>query len=285
MTFKSTFILKLKSIFTPVLAAQALRTLILCVTFFIVCVGMYTVQVFGDDRYAEFLERTGVPNVPLPDLLNDLNLIDQKNTYAISDNLLYSFVLMTLIYSLFAFRRDSFRGFRRLVFLLTIACFMRTMTLLPTGLPSSYTNCKLVKSEDSAAFLRRVKKLSQTGTCNDMIFSGHTALATIAFMIWMAQAKHFALKTYAILHWISCVIMFALTKLHYTVDVVIAVFLIFFMSWSYNLLLRISEMIIQKGEKGKLSLVQKVPIWVEGLDLIEKAEEKKTVIDNELQQV
>jgi hypothetical protein len=58
--------------------------------------------------------------------------------------------------------------------------------------------------------------------CTDNIYSGHTTLITVSVWCFMQYSGAVALKVYAIIHGLVALLAILVCRLHYTVDVIVA---------------------------------------------------------------
>lgn len=211
-------------------------------------------------------------------------------------------LLSTFIGSFFLFnvvwihrKRIQFQGLvvlRRFLWIMSCLYLFRMMTFIVTTVPNPIHNCvpKYAKIDNFEAYISLIKDMAsgRVSACTDNIYSGHTTLTiVILFSFWMYSGL-LVLQIYAILH-AACIILAILaTRLHYTVDVIIAMFMSAFVFLTFHFLLTVMlddkllelENIdtstgvkrILANERVTLHRVYKKPInkavwWMDGFDL------------------
>ena len=78
--------------------------------------------------------------------------------------------------------------------------------------------------------------------CHAFIFSGHTALAVLLASVWVIYCSHLVVNLVGVA--LACVTVFFVSynRLHYTVDIALAVIIALFILLAYHLLLRIGAL-------------------------------------------
>jgi hypothetical protein len=78
--------------------------------------------------------------------------------------------------------------------------------------------------------------------CHAFIFSGHAALAVLLASVWVIYSSHLVVNLVGVA--LACVTVFFVSynRLHYTVDIVLAVIIALFILLTYHLLLRIGAL-------------------------------------------
>mmetsp|Transcript_9530 Transcript_9530/g.19396 ORF Transcript_9530/g.19396 Transcript_9530/m.19396 type:complete len:420 (-) Transcript_9530:69-1328(-) len=166
---------------------------------------------------------------------------------SMSDNLILTLLVLTIV----QFSRDPDRGdiFRRFIMVYGLLEMMRTVTVLLTSLPDASAACRrLTPIGDLACGASSWKAMNNnetwseilihTGkilipvhpvTCGDMIFSGHSNSAICLALTWHTYYKWVPAKVNIVKTFIWCLAVTActllvLTKVHYTLDVVLAMY-------------------------------------------------------------
>ncbi len=169
---------------------------------------------------------------------------------------------------------------RRFLLTQTLLYAMRTALILCTTVPSPVPACvpPLASSlADQLVLMGRMARGVLTG-CTDNIYSAHTALATNLLLFaalncgrWLQIALH-------LVHWLALLFVILATRLHYTVDVVLAAMVTFGVFGLYHLLLAVavlaashSQSIQDKEVRRALAPIPQSALlalaWLDGLDL------------------
>lgn len=156
----------------------------------------------------------------LPDIMFDL-LPDHK-VYPLPEVLLY-----TLLFSAVGrmiFHPDGVAIARRFAAIAGCIYIFRSFTLIATSLPDPLQRCSrdYSPSWNVAAFF--------TDKCGDMM--GNTVNATLAALVWSQYTKHRVLYVFAWLTSITAMLLFIVNRSHYTLDVLISIFISVF-CWKY----------------------------------------------------
>mmetsp|Transcript_34586 Transcript_34586/g.44133 ORF Transcript_34586/g.44133 Transcript_34586/m.44133 type:complete len:407 (+) Transcript_34586:155-1375(+) len=211
--------------------------------------------------------------VTLPDLGHDLwaavlNWLDHQRDYidfhSLPDKMLEHLGKATLLFMLLHPKRLMI--IRRVAVILGILCFCRATTVSVTTLPDASPTCHaqffnetgFYKSQPifPKAFIRGwifLMAPDEHITCGDMIFSGHTTLLVLCTLIFRKYFRAKKIRTKIIFrsfhiphvfctlfNWIvSMYSMVAIalivgTRFHYTLDVLIAMFLTYFIFSNYH---------------------------------------------------
>nr|XP_027205820.1 phosphatidylcholine:ceramide cholinephosphotransferase 1-like [Dermatophagoides pteronyssinus] len=196
---------------------------------------------------------------PLPDigfeiLIRNNNLIVFTELYITLQNLSFLFVL------LFHWERE--RIFRRFTFVTGLAYMIRSMYFPSTSLPPSIFNscspkfpANITVSEYSIRSINRMIAFSKTfgfvtqqkfNLCGDQIFSGHTIIIIMVHLFIDTYYYSLALNTdiikcamiiLKIIHWIlstSAIISLIISHQHYTIDIIISVYVCTQLFWTYH---------------------------------------------------
>jgi hypothetical protein len=104
--------------------------------------------------------------------------------------------------------------------------------------------------------------------CHAFIFSGHTALAVILGSVWVIYCSNLAVKLVGVALASTTIFFVSYNRLHYTVDIVLAVIIALFLLLTYHLLLRIGDLEkeaaggIDEREKQKQTVKRSHPFIV-----------------------
>lgn len=234
----------------------------------IMIIIMTTAQVYSDHNYGEYVQEfegairdqhgafppTGIPyyaQVPLQDrgftIFPDLSYMRSW----LPDMLLSSLLGSTLLFNVFWIHKPRMRyqGFvvaRRMLWMLVTLYFFRTWSFLVTTVPSPLPGCtgkylpeNIPAREKVPGYIKLIGQMA-TGSvtaCTDNIYSGHTSMITLLVMTFIMYAGINWLKIYATLHGTLALFTILITRLHYTVDVYIALLVASFIFLNYHFLL------------------------------------------------
>ena len=234
----------------------------------IMIVIMTSAQVYSDHQYGEYVQEfdtaikdqngafppTGVPyyaQVPLHDrgftVFPDLT---EMRSW-LPDMFLTSLLGLTILFNVFWIHkpRMEYQGFvvaRRMLWMLVTLYFFRTWSFLVTTVPSPLSGCtgkylpeNITPREMVPGYIKLIGQMA-TGSvtaCTDNIYSGHTSLITILVMTFIMYSGINWLKVYAIIHGTVALLTILITRLHYTVDVYIALLVASFVFLNYHFLL------------------------------------------------
>ncbi|KAJ2352539.1 hypothetical protein IWW50_006303 [Coemansia erecta] len=128
---------------------------------------------------------------------------------------------------------------RRIAWMMAILYFLRSITISVTTLPPSVHSCVPMVARNANDWARIVPMMisGQLSGCTDKVFSGHTAVLMISFLFWTRYARHWAFVAYSLVHTVVGIASVLAVRLHYTVDVVIAIMLTYLVHKVYYLLL------------------------------------------------
>ena len=244
----------------------------LCTVVFLVTmvVIMTSAQVFSDHQYGEYVQQfdfevqkqkqngifppDGSPyyaQVPLHDRGFTMfpNFTEMRSW--LPDLLLTSLLGLSLLFNVFWIHkpRMEYQGFvvaRRMIWMLVTLYFFRTWSFLVTTVPSPLPGCtgKYLPEDISTREMvpGYIKLIGQMATgsvtaCTDNIYSGHTSLITILVMTSIMYSGLNWFKMYATIHGAVALSTIIITRLHYTVDVYIALLVASFVFLNYHFLL------------------------------------------------
>lgn len=133
---------------------------------------------------------------------------------------------------------DRFKNAGIFLFLIGILYLMRAISFSLTVLPSPETNCKCEWEHEPETFLRKILNFIYQEGCNDLIFSGHTAMMLMSslFLSWYCSDVYnniFA-KLLLVLYNILGVIVIIGTRLHYSVDTYISTIITTLLFFSFH---------------------------------------------------
>lgn len=242
----------------------------------LICIiGIMTLaQVFSDrwfDMYSRSLMLTNGGNTTTPPIFNStliaqrygdhsaifatdplfdhvFSMLPNKSAWRgwLPDLLLTSFLVISLVVTLLlpTKKRIRFQSIvvgRRLMWTLSLLYLFRTVSFLVTTVPSPLYQCVPKYPQDPTAYLLFIGKMA-TGkmtACTDNIYSGHTALVTVLFFMNLTYSGRWYFVMYSFVHASAVLFTILLTRLHYSVDILIALFMTSFVWCTYHFLLLI----------------------------------------------
>lgn len=186
---------------------------------------------------------------------------------------------------------------RRIMWILSILYLFRMASFLVTTVPNPVHNCIPKYPQDPASYLILMGRMAtgKVSACTDNIYSGHTTLATVLFYTNVVYARRWYFSLWSALHVAAILFAILLTRLHYSVDVLIALFMTSFVYCLYHFLLLIHvdghlldrsprlrvnrERLEAVGEDGRLLAERRLILrltgdnmmrllaWMDGMDL------------------
>lgn len=225
------------------------------------------------------------------------------------DALLTSFLLSTVFFNLIltmkpVIKWQGFIAFRRIIWILTFLYIFRTLSFMVTTVPNPIYNCvpkyvadDLLKSRNQDRLIILNQYISLIGemvsgkvsACTDNIYSGHTTLITTCLFTFFTYNHSFILKIYAIFHALLAIIAILLTRLHYTIDVLMALLVTLFVYLTFHFILAIHlnarmmmmEELHQRDNDSNQNLLKEIKLisrlansstckvicWLDGMDI------------------
>ncbi|GBB84777.1 hypothetical protein RclHR1_11350003 [Rhizophagus clarus] len=185
---------------------------------------------------------------------------------------------------------------RRIFWLLSFLLCFRLITLSVTTLPSP-KSCNPIVPGNFLEMLKTSVKLI-TGSikaCTDNIFSGHSTFITTSVILFRVYCKYKIIVYYSYLHGFVALCLLIATRIHYTVDVILAVFITYS---THSIYFFIVDLCIEKhflnirraeDRLGDTELYQRVAYmpnmfnislvgavrWMDGLDIRFRYEEER----------
>lgn len=244
------------------------RTLYTVSFLLVMVVIMTSAQVLSDHQYGEYVQEfdtavkdqngaippAGIPNyaqVPLHDrgftIFPDLT---EMRSW-LPDMFLTTLLGLSLLFNVFWIHkpRMEYQGFvvaRRLLWMLVTLYFFRTWSFLVTTVPSPLFGCTgkylpedITTREMVPGYIKLIGQMA-TGSvtaCTDNIYSGHTSLITLLVMTSIMYSGLNWFKIYATIHGAVALSTILITRLHYTVDVYMALLVSTFVFFNYHFLL------------------------------------------------
>ncbi|KAJ2778523.1 hypothetical protein H4R18_004549 [Coemansia javaensis] len=120
---------------------------------------------------------------------------------------------------------------RRVAWIMAILYGIRSVTISITTMPPPAADCKPNLAGSTRELLLSVIPSMLTGetiACTDMIFSGHTTLLVASFLLWTRYARHWGFVAYSGMHTVIGIASVVMARLHYSVDILLAVAVVFF---------------------------------------------------------
>ncbi|KAG0207307.1 hypothetical protein BGX33_006913 [Mortierella sp. NVP41] len=200
------------------------------VFFAVVCIGMAFCNQFSDHRFV----KTNYTNIYLEDRGFDIFPAQQDITPA------NTFVMTSVVFTLIAIAilcpswQTRIIVLRRVFWVVGALSVLRATTLSVTTMPTPKVGCKPATATGfGEMFWIALQMIPGTvQACTDDIFSGHTVFMVTCAIQWRLYIRNSWIK-YVSFIYITVGLYFVIaTRLHYTVDVVLAVFITYAM-WSF----------------------------------------------------
>lgn len=181
---------------------------------------------------------------------------------------------------------------RRYLLILTLLYIFRTITFIVTTVPSPMDDCRpmYIKKDDEEALHKYLVLFGRMASgkvtaCTDNIYSGHTTLITVSVWCFMQYSGAIALKIYAFIHGFIALLAILLCRLHYTVDVIVAMIVASFVYVTVHYLIQFAmdelyDRPKQDNQENDEVMVEKLLLhricwptllravsWVDGMDL------------------
>ncbi|CAG8503843.1 10838_t:CDS:2 [Ambispora gerdemannii] len=280
---------------TPALLAELIRTLWSAI--FLVILGLFlTFNIQWSDQRWKY---SGDDMKPLVDL--GFKVLPETDKVFLADLFMLTLLVGSVFFTLFMAESNRARIIivRRIFWLLGILLFFRTITLSTTTLPSP-KNCTPV---DTGSFWFMLKQgvhliLGGVKACTDNIYSGHTIFITTSIILFRVYCKYPYLTYYSYVHGTTGICLLVATRLHYTVDVLLAVFITYAVHSIYffivDLCIEKHFLHIRRAEErlGDKELYQRIGYipnmfnvslvgtvrWMDGLDIRFAMEDEQTVV-------
>ncbi|KAJ2378706.1 hypothetical protein IW150_000627, partial [Coemansia sp. RSA 2607] len=208
------------------------------------CVGIWMVvcQQWSDTRWLRHVEHTQPAAPPWPPvlLLHDqlLDVLPPLRQAWVADRLVGSAAVISILGCATMARgwRQSMLVVRRIAWMVAALYLLRSLTLSATTLPPSSAQCSIPRSAKSTwQVIKATPQIlaGSEGQCTDKVFSGHTAILLITFLFWHRYATHRALVAYAAVHCTAGIVAVLMARYHYSVDVLLALVLTYFVHQAY----------------------------------------------------
>ncbi|KAJ2359023.1 hypothetical protein IWW50_000271 [Coemansia erecta] len=232
-------------VLSPAFRHELARTLVAWGVLFAVGIWMVVCQQWSDMRWVQRLQlethNTTLPLAPWPasTLLQD-QLLDHLPVLEhawISDKLVGTSVIVCIAGCSLLARswRSRMMLVRRIGWMVALLYFVRSVTISVTTVPPSTRACEIAPPRSTWEVIAATPDIlaGNVGQCTDKIFSGHTAILVISFLFWRRYATHWAFLAYSAVHTTVGIASVLMARYHYTVDVVIALMLTYFIHHAY----------------------------------------------------
>ena len=165
------------------------------------------------------------------------------------DGLLNALIIWTILWAIVlpSQRRVKWQGIvtlRRFLWCLSVLYIFRMCSFMVTTLPSPSRSCmpKYVpvnEVEDMQEYLSLMARMvsGAVTACTDNIYSGHTSLIALLLMTCLVYSGRWWVKVIAFAEATIAITSIVATRLHYTVDILIALFVASFVFAIYHFLL------------------------------------------------
>ncbi|KAK9762509.1 hypothetical protein K7432_011689 [Basidiobolus ranarum] len=211
------------------------------------------------------------------------------STYSVADALVLSLLGITLVGLTIASRRipKIIILWRRLFWLTGLLYFYRSFTIITTTLPPTKECVPIVaNSFREMMVIGTYMIVGVDKACTDNIYSGHTMILTSCVIMWNVYTRIKWFKIYATLHALAGLYAIIASRLHFTVDVLLSLFITYGMYSIYFALVRAAILERYQGAIGNVESERdnryqsiaytphilnrhlvRVVSWMDGLDL------------------
>lgn len=187
---------------------------------------MAFMQQFSDTRWAKSRPAN---DTPLEDVF--VHLPDLMTEQTVTDILLMSLLVITIVGMIILSPNNLARIilFRRIGWVVGCLYLYRACTVSVTTLPATSLNCAPVvstgKSFGEMLVISFKMIIGTVKACTDLIYSGHTMVFTTCAVQWRVYCRYRFISYYVYVHAGVGIVLVVLTRLHYTVDVLLGLFL------------------------------------------------------------
>lgn len=242
---------------------------------------MALVQINGDSMQASRLKRIqtgGAANNVMDRIFISLPKIPDGSLWN-PDIALHSFIVISLVACFVHWPfLTAIARLRRYMWLFGFGYFLRMFCLAGTIMPPSNPTCVPVERGLIESILMTPALLfGFIHTCTDKIFSGHTIVATLLMWSWIdARAAvsdpwYSPWYIYPVAHTIFMILTSIMGWNHYTVDIIVSLFINTLNYWMYRSLLYIYQIYGRKAPDGSYTHLAPLPsrfiAWLDGADL------------------
>jgi len=192
----------------------------------------------------------------LPDILIDLVPLSHEDSGRLiskSDAIrLFSFLLILLLFSYTVVwvgqGRKTVLSLNRFIVVYSAASVLRCFTFFATVLPGTASYCLDPSLGGSYTSDRAPKSVSEiftrfdwTHSCGDLLFSGHVILTMCFFMTIQTISPSALIRNAIKLPFAAFLVCTPLSRKHYTIDVLVAVYVVFFIWKWFHVILEKEE--------------------------------------------
>lgn len=254
------------------LQREILRTLVLLLMFILAGAGMVIGQIVSDRLFDRYVRRVNVTESlavtaqqvggsdnpgqyamePLRDILFQV-LPDWSDKRGwLPDALLLPLVVLCLLFCVLwrhnrVVRYQGWIVLRRFLLILSALYLFRTVTFIVTTVPSPVNDClpMYIHRDDPDVIHKYLVLFGRMASgkmtaCTDNIYSGHTTLITVSVWMFFQYSGHISFKMYALTHASIALLSILITRLHYTVDVIVAMIIASFVYVSTHYLIQLA---------------------------------------------
>ncbi len=198
----------------------------LSVLYFVFVLYIMTVfQIYTEQRQYYHLKRKNINyDIAISDIVHDNYVLSDKTW--LCDALVFSCLFITITYILLSRKRK--KRISKLFFTLATLYFIRCFTIISTIMPNPNPDCIIDTSLFENWFFGAFRILSgKTCTCTDEVFSGHSLNVLSCLAVWILYCRKPFVIVFCIIYGACTLSIIAVTRYHYTVDVVVALIITF----------------------------------------------------------
>ncbi|ORY02111.1 hypothetical protein K493DRAFT_312186 [Basidiobolus meristosporus CBS 931.73] len=229
-----------------ILNSEVARLLYSGVFLVVVAYFMTIFQQLSDKRWLDSDTKN-----PLKDL--GFEAFPYLSTFSVADALVLSLLGITLVgLTIASYRLPKIIIFwRRLFWLTGILYLYRSFTIITTTLPPTKECTPIVANSFREMMVVGTKMIVGVDkACTDNIYSGHTMILTSCVIMWNVYTRVKWFKIYAVLHALAGIYAIIASRLHFTVDVLLSLFITYGVYSIYFSLVRSATLERYQGAIG-----------------------------------
>jgi len=143
----------------------------------------------------------------------------------------FLYTLLTSAIGRMILHKDGVAIARRFAFIAGVTYILRGLTLIATSFPAPSTTCQT----STASWRRSVFRVDEA--CGDIM--GHAVNVVLAALAWCQYTQYLIIKILAWLTSIAAMVLFIVDRSHYSIDVLVSLFISVFCWKYYHMVMRL----------------------------------------------